>query len=234
MNSENASDESAADQVATLATPQQMKISTSSTQHHDRNDNEQNHAPVIESAPDTFQRFRNLPTELRLRIWKFAGLQPRVIHVTTYNDTWPENVYLCPTMPQQCPLTMTCMESRDVVLKFKKPLQGLVLRSKTYIENSERRGPYQPDTEYDSRIFGQVEAEMLMGGNEMRGSLEDIHEAYKKGFDDSRNFTIRCFQQDLVKSGHLDDKDQRELQRLLAWEPPKIEYIKESQINDSL
>ncbi|KAF5872119.1 uncharacterized protein Bfra_009148 [Botrytis fragariae] len=379
MNPNNASEKSAADQLATLAIPQQMNGSTSSTQHQDRNFNEQNcslgaidqiahteevvgqdtkvdvrnkDAPALKSAPETFEQFRDLPTELRLRIWKFAGLQPRIIHVTNYNNTWPENIYLCPSMPQQCPLTMTCIESRGVVLKFKKPLQGLVLRSKTYMEDAERRGPYTPGTELDSQNFGQVEAEMLRreqpiiyanldidviwphtgecwtdmvhplggvyrdpgmkriivpknkhnypakvvgvmprlldnrslgvyqwaksldaqelyflqddedfsiieestqvshpcdgfvseasltqlvwGGDEMRGSLEDIHEAHKKGFNDSRNFTIRCFQQDLVKSGRLDGEDQRELQRLLAWEPPKIKYIKESQIKDIL
>ncbi|KAF7919836.1 hypothetical protein EAE99_008381 [Botrytis elliptica] len=117
--------------------------------------------PAIKSAPGTFQLFRDLPPELRLRIWKFAGLQPRIIHVSNYNNTWPENVYLCPSMPQQCPLTMTCIESRDAVLKFSKPLQRLVLRSKTYMEDAERRGPHTPGTELDSQIFGQVEAKMV-------------------------------------------------------------------------
>ncbi|TGO24713.1 hypothetical protein BPAE_0096g00190 [Botrytis paeoniae] len=380
MNPNNASEKSTADQVATLAIPQQINGSTSSTQHQDRNENEQNHsvsaidqiahteevikkdtkvdirnkdALAIKSAPETFQRFRDLPPELRLRIWKFAGLQPRIIHVTNYNNTWPENVYLCPSMPQQCPLTITCIESRDVVLKFKKSLQGLVLKSKTYMEDAEQRGPHTPGTELGSQIFGQVEAEMLRreqpiifanldidviwphtgecwtdmihplggayrdlgmkriivpknkhdylakflgvmprlvdnrslgvyqwaksldaqelyflqeddedfsiieestqvshlcdgfvsevslnqlvwGGDEMRESLEDIHEAHKKGFNDSRNFTIRCFQQEIFESGRLDDEDQRELQRLLAWEPPKIKYIKEAQIKNIL
>ncbi|TGO10089.1 hypothetical protein BTUL_0144g00030 [Botrytis tulipae] len=214
---------------------------------------------------------------------------------------------------------MSCIESRDVALKFKKSLQGLVLRSKTYMGNAERRGPHTPGTELDSQSFGQVEAEMLRrepiiyanldidimwphtgecctgmihpsrgvyrdltmkrtivpknkhnyhanvlgvmprlvddrslsvyqwakfldaqelyflqeddkyfsiieesthishlcdgfvseatpnqlvwGGNEMRGPLEDIHEAHKKGFNDSRNFTTNCYRQDLVESG---------------------------------
>ncbi|TGO57351.1 hypothetical protein BELL_1350g00030 [Botrytis elliptica] len=104
--------------------------------------------PAIKSAPGTFQLFRDLPPELRLRIWKFAGLQPRIIHVSNYNNTWPENVYLCP-------------KSRDAVLKFSKPLQRLVLRSKTYMEDAERRGPHTPGTELDSQIFGQVEAKMV-------------------------------------------------------------------------
>ncbi|KAF7859513.1 uncharacterized protein EAF02_010961 [Botrytis sinoallii] len=56
---------------------------------------------------------------------------------------------------------MTCIEPRDVVLKFNKPLQGPNLRSKTYMEDAERRGPHTTGTELDTQIFGQVEAEMV-------------------------------------------------------------------------
>ncbi|KAM0126745.1 hypothetical protein ACHAPC_008392 [Botrytis cinerea] len=385
MNPENAFEQSEADQVATLAIPQKMNSSTSSTQQHQYGDDYEHNRSVgaidqiayteeimgkdteadmrndnilaVNSTPRTFRRFRNLPAELRLRIWRFAALQARVIHVDRYNDTWPENTYLCSSMPQQCPLTMTCLDSRDVVLKFKKPLQGLVLRSKTYIEDAERRGPYTPGTELDGPIFRQVETEMLQrgqpiiyanldvdiilphtgeswtdmihplggvyrdptmkriivpknkhnypakvlgvmphladkrsltvyqwakcldlqevyflqeddenfsiieestqvshlcdgfvseaslnqlvwGGDNMRGSLEDIYEVHKKGFNNFRDYSVRCLREGLeksVKSGRpIDEDDQRELQRLLAWKPPTIKYIKESQINDIL
>ncbi|TEY36661.1 hypothetical protein BOTCAL_0544g00040 [Botryotinia calthae] len=170
MNPENTFEQSEADQkhqVATLAIPQKMNSSTSSTQHQDGDDNEHNcsvgaidqiahteevtgkdteadmrndNIHAINSAPRTFRQFRNLPAELRLRIWKFAGLQARVIHVDKYNDTWPENTYLCSSMPQQCSLTMTYLESRDVVLKFKN------------------------GTELDGPIFRQVESEILQRG----------------------------------------------------------------------
>ncbi|KAF7919835.1 hypothetical protein EAE99_008380 [Botrytis elliptica] len=55
----------------------------------------------------------------------------------------------------------------------------------------------QEDDE-DFRFVSEASLNQLVwGGDEVPGSLEDINEAHKKGFNESRNFTIKCFQQDL-------------------------------------
>ncbi|THV47851.1 hypothetical protein BGAL_0284g00050 [Botrytis galanthina] len=145
--------------------------------------------------------------------------------------------------------------SRDVVLKYKKPLQCLVLRSKTYMEDAERRGPHTPGTGLDSQTFGQVESEILRReqpimyanldidvfwphtGECCTGMIHPLGGVYK---DPAMNASSRIIVPKNKHNyhakvlGHIDDENQRELQRLLAWEPPMIKYIKESQINDIL
>ncbi|KAJ8065856.1 hypothetical protein OCU04_004960 [Sclerotinia nivalis] len=137
------------DQVVLLTGSEQKDISTSNSQQQDRENNEQNHSTInisqaqqpedllkidagivntkhnivaINNVRESFSEFGKLPTELRLKIWKFAALQPRIIHVTPYKDESDELYFLCVTS-QQCPLTMACQESREMVLSFKEPLE---------------------------------------------------------------------------------------------------------------
>ncbi|KAF7853060.1 hypothetical protein EAF04_010799 [Stromatinia cepivora] len=136
-------------QVALLTGSEQKDISTSNSQQQDRENDEQNHSTInISQEPQpedlleidagivntkqniiianiahgTFSQFGKFPTELRLKIWRFAALQPRIIRVTPYKDESDELYFLCVTS-QQCPLTMACQESREVVLSFKEPLE---------------------------------------------------------------------------------------------------------------
>ncbi|ESZ92751.1 hypothetical protein SBOR_6863 [Sclerotinia borealis F-4128] len=78
----------------------------------------------VHVAPRTFLQFRSFPLEVRLKIWRYAALQPRIILVSPCGTTIQGSNYLR-TSWQQCPLTMACRESREVVLSIKKPVKLL-------------------------------------------------------------------------------------------------------------
>ncbi|KAI9648166.1 hypothetical protein NHQ30_002798 [Ciborinia camelliae] len=104
----------------------------------------------VDITPQTFPQFPNFPTELRLKIWRYAAFQPRIICATPDGREGFGCFSIVPT--QQCPLATACGESRGVALSHKKPIKLKLsspnsLVAKTRILNPEAK-PHATTTIY--------------------------------------------------------------------------------------
>ena len=89
-----------------------------------------------DGPPPTFTLFPNLPTELRIKIWQYSLLGPRIIEAAylpepffSFNGAHPPPVF------------QACRESRDVALSVYKPLFESAV-GKDHIHNTIKTLPH--------------------------------------------------------------------------------------------
>lgn len=78
--------------------------------------------PVVDKTPGTFHYFPYLPTELRLKIWRFSALCPRVVELharrTHYADEDRDGDPLWQSLSRNSGVLSANAEARAVALKF--------------------------------------------------------------------------------------------------------------------